>query len=167
MQKAVSRSITGQGKLTVFVFVWTIGLSFGLFCGSCGTGTLSAHLNSALSAKISIGVLLSALPTVLCVLFGYFGLQYLIFPLSYLKAFFDGFMLFALSYAFGSALWLVYWLLFFTDRCLNVLFLLLSSQILLREEEGQLHLPLLITVITVTVSLDFFLISPLLHKLLL
>ena len=167
MQNVFLRSRTGYARLTIFVIVWTIGLSLGLFLGSRGASAFSSSLRAASASKLSFGVLISMLPTVLCILLWYFDLPYLIFPLSFLKAFFDGFILFSSAYAFGSALWLVYGLLFFTDRCMNVVFLWFSSLVLHNEGEAKRIVPFLIVLMIMIVSVDYFLISPWLYKLML
>ena len=166
MQKVVSKLFTKSDTLTVFAIVWTIGLSFGLLCGRCDGGTLSAYLYAASSLPISPGVLLATLPVFLCIVLSYFGLQYLIFPLSFIKAFFDGFVLYAASYAFGSALWIVFWPLFFADRCINLLFLCLCSHVLLDSGKNR-QLLYVIAILILVVFLDYFLASPWLHKLML
>ena len=164
MQKVVSKSAIASDRLTILVFVWTAGLSFGLYFGISDYGILSNCLFDAAAASTSIGVLFSAIPVLLCCLAAHFSLHFLTFPLCFIKAFLDGMVLMAAYGAFGSALWVIYWPLFFTDRCLNVVFLWLSAYIL-QSRGNRCHLPYFLAIISVTVCLDCLLISPWLHRL--
>ena len=160
MQKVISKKAVVPDRLALLVLIWSAGISLGLIFGDSDPGVLPDCLMTTLSAPVTIGVLLSSLPLIIGLLLLRFSLQYLIFPLLFLKAFFDGFLMMTASVAFGSALWIIYWPLFFSERCINFWFLWLSSCIPNREGDSRRFL-----LITIAVLVDFFLVSPWLHRL--
>lgn len=104
---------------------WIAGMLTGLHISN----TVNAFDNSLMRAAVLSGVSMVGLlavvlfPLILSAIAVYFSVPLFFFLLSFGKAFGFAFCSFRILTAFGSAGWLVRWLLLFSDTCMSVVLL--------------------------------------------
>ena len=146
---------------TCFVLCWSIGLTIGLCAGFGNSLSFSCYLYQAANHLPAWPIVTTILP-ILAVWFCLFqNLPGLIYPIMFLKAFADGVIFVCISYAFGSATWLLGPLLIASDRAATVIQLWFASRFL--EGTGdKLHRTFLfcLLMIIAAIMLDHFVIAP-------
>lgn len=102
------------------VVFWCVGLICGIFTAA-GAGNLSSLMRACCHSRVSIVGLMfvPTLPFLFSAVAVYFSFPRLLYPIGFLKAFSFGFCLQAVSSAFGSAGWLMRFLLLFTN-CMTI-----------------------------------------------
>jgi len=107
-------------KYVSLVLCWSLGLSLGIYTGKPFCGMLSTFLRASCYFHNAFLVPVALLPITLIWFAAKRSAPGLIFPVLFLKAFGDGFLLLAIAAAFGSASWLMGILVFFTDRIATI-----------------------------------------------
>ena len=101
----------------ILASAWCFGLLFGAISVRLADTSFFTTMRMALSAHVSISGLLSVmlLPLLFSVFAVYTSCFQLLIPIAFFKAYFFSFMSFALIRSFGSSVWLLRFLLMFTD----------------------------------------------------
>ena len=150
-------------KSVLLTAVWTAGLTTGFLVSTSASQSYLLLMRRAATAPVSIVWLLAGvLLPFLCVAFAtYFSKTGLIYLVCFLKAF--AFMAAAgcVSIAFGSAGWLVRWLVLFTEMTTLPLFYWLSLRSLWTKGKGlPVDFGVYGAVAVMTVYLDYCYVSP-------
>ena len=146
---------------------------FGLLCGvlitdKCDPDLLSLMRSAVLSRVSIVGLLaVTFLPFLLSAFAVIFSSPWLMIPISFLKAFSFGYCASAVSTSFGSAGWLVRWLLLFSACCsVPVLYWFWLRHISGSQKSLWMDLVLCAVIVLLIGCLDYRVISPFLVKLL-
>ena len=152
----------------ILALSWNLGFLSGLLIAVNGNSAFFSLMRAAASCRVSIVGLwiVTLLPFLLSVIAIYFSRPYLIPVISFIHAFTFGYCVCGIAVAFGSAGWLVRWLMLFSAGC--------SSPIIywfwLRHISGTAKslwtdFALCAVVILFITSLDYRIISPFLANL--
>lgn len=153
---------------TIFLaFCWIAGLVCGCILSLQTEVIHFSLMREVASCSVSIvGLFAVLLPFLISAIAVYFSQVWLIFPISFLKAFSFAYVAASVSQAFGSSGWLIRLLLLFTDICTApILFLLwlgcLNGFLNIRSAKW-----LFFAVICIAIcGFDYFVISPFLYRL--
>lgn len=147
---------------------WHFGLLGGVLVTVNADPSLVTLMHTAVRCRVSIfGVLtVTFLPFLLSAFAVIFSSPWLIIPISFLKAFLFGYCASAVSVAFGSAGWLIQWLLLFSSCCsVPVLYWFWLRHITGTKEVIWSDLMICALIILLIASLDYRVISPFLVNL--
>lgn len=150
-------------RLAALAFCWCSGLMLGLHYAYRADSTYFLLMRMAASCRVSIVGLLTAvfLPFLLSALAVYISRPELLLPVCFLKAFSFSCSAAAVSAAFGSAGWLIRFLLNFSECCTLPLLCLFWIRHIsgVKRPAGRDFLICCIAVLTIG-ALDYLLISP-------
>lgn len=108
-----------KGSVSFLAFGWILGLVSGFLFSLYAGDSLSTTMRAAASGCVSIPGLLSAifLPLLFSAFAVYISQPWLLIPIAFGKAFLFSYLGVGVMAAFGSAGWLIRWLLMFSDSC--------------------------------------------------
>ena len=160
MQMRKFTSFLIPDKLTFLVLCWSFGLSFGIYVGTSLSDILSVLLRSSCYTGSTLIVPAAIIPITLVWIASRHSMSGFIYPILFLKAFFDGIVLLGIAEAFGSAAWLMGLLALMTDRFATVILLYYASRCLQTDARNsdKLFFVLILLIIVISVF-DYFLIS--------
>lgn len=107
-------------QILPIILFWLIGMILGAVCAQLTYHGFSPYLRASVLRRVSFLGLMAVhgFPIILSVLIVRFNRLSLFYPLAAGKAFCFSFCLCAVRCCFGSAGWLVRWLLMFSDSCM-------------------------------------------------
>lgn len=105
----------------ILILVWCGGLLLGALGASGASNSINSLMRACVDSRVTIVGLLSVplLPFLFSAVAVYLSISWLIYPIGFVKAFCFGFCACAVTIAYGSAGWLMMYLLLFTD-CLTL-----------------------------------------------
>lgn len=108
-----------KGPGSLLACAWLLGLVSGAVLSIFAGDPLFSMMRAAASSCVSIPGLLSAtlLPLLFSAFAVYISKPWLLIPIAFGKAFLFSYLSVGVMIAFGSAGWLIWWLLMFSDSC--------------------------------------------------
>lgn len=150
-------------SLTILAVVWLLGLLLGTVISICAGDSLVSLMRMAVSGRVSISGLLSAmvLPFLLSALAVYIQKPVLLVLIAFGKAFLVSYLGLGAMAAYGSAGWLVRWLLMFSDCCsLPLLWLYWLRLLSGKRRFASIETAALMIAVVLIGSLDYCVVSP-------
>lgn len=147
---------------------WFSGLVAGVFCSLSASDSLFPTMRAAVQSCMSIPGLLSAilLPLLFSAFAVYISQPWLLIPIAFVKTFRFSFLAVGVMAAYGSAGWLIRWLLMFSDSLmLPVLWWYWSASLDRRGLAIAKASAVVLSVMIMIGSLDYCVISPFLANL--
>ena len=164
----MQKTVRTHPLLLWLIGVWSLGYVFGILIANGNTDVLAASLRHTGSRDDSLVVLSAIVPVLAVYLVTCLRLQGLIFPILFLKAAGDSFVLMGICTAYGNAAWLAGVLLLFSDKIATVFLLYFAGKCLTERDRSQTarFVSVLLAIAAVTV-VDRFCISPYFMRLML
>ena len=145
----------------VLAYLWFLGLFLG-YRLQYSSGNSTTLIYSCVSLPLTLtGLFISvALPFVLCVFAASFRLHFLLYLIVFFKAFFLGFSLAGVCFAFGSAGWLIRTLFMFSDLFASPIFLLFIYRRIFGYKNLRKDCFLISSVLLIISIFDYVFVSP-------
>lgn len=156
------RSVLSNHKFHI-IFLWCFGLLTGCYFGFKTPDFVISLMRTSVSERVSIVWQFVALliPLILAVTALRLSQPLLLLPVVFLKAHSFGYCLYCVTYAFGSAGWLVSLFCFFSDLCSISIFLTFVLSHAAWERGKSLHDCVICALALIALGLfDYFMVSP-------
>ncbi|MBE6925326.1 MAG: hypothetical protein E7461_00640 [Ruminococcaceae bacterium] len=143
------------------IFVYTAGSALGIWVASGNVSTLAGALQAAgISNRFPLA-LSAVIPLFAVYLVTLLHLPGLIFPILFLKAATDSFLMLGICAAYGNAAWLAGALLLFSDKIATVFLIYFAGKCLVKPQQSHsaCFLSVLIA-IALMIAVDHFHIAP-------
>lgn len=157
-----SYPVTARYKFLICA-VWTSAFFFGCMISKLCSVTTVSLMRSLLYQRPSIVSLLAVIILPFLISFCVFQAQkpYLIMPLIFAKAAMFGFTTASVAFAFGSAGWMLRWLLLFSDSLANAVLLCLWLKHATSKDSAYItDLCIYIAIVICFVCFDVYIIGP-------
>ena len=162
MHKQVSLARVMVSRPALLTILWSLGMCGGLISGYPIRHLLGRYYYGSCLADIRfINLFISAgLPFVFATVLGVLNRPHLLYVLVFFVSYFDGISYFPLWSAFGSASWLVGWMLFFSRRFTMPLFIWYCLRRLSQKAETIGNLAISYFGTLLICLFDYYLIAP-------
>lgn len=157
-----------KSSLVVLAFSWFLGLLLGVIFSIAAGDSIVSLMRTAVSSHVSISGLLTAilLPFLLSAFAVFICEPWLLFVIAFLKAFAFSYLGLGVMVAYGSAGWLVWLLLMFSDCCSLPLLLWYWIRFISGRKSTVIPVTVVLFFLAVLIgSFDFCVVSPFLATL--
>ncbi len=152
-------------RMWILALTYFLGILFGVACAGSGF-TISSLMRTAASSGVSIVHLLCRTvgPFLLSILALRYQKYWLLYVISFTKAFLFALCAFSLAIVFGRAAWLIHILLFFSESIITPVLFLFWFQHINRRTISIMHCVPYIAFCLIVAAVEYCYIAPLLSR---